>query len=293
MDRTSTNAWAESGVAYEGYAADPGLNATALKQGIVSPLHMHAVLTGEGKETTPAMRWGTLAHLVVLEPERFHKETVMWTGRELKSGKNKGETTFAHSGAEWEEFEAEAERTGRTPVDEPECDELLALSNSVHANRHAHRLIAGSEHELSLFWTDRRYGPAKARVDGYGKRSIGLVEYKTTAQVAPEAFGRTFFNLHYGLQLAWYRHALQTIYRRKTMPVHVIVSEAKPPHDCVVYRVSDEVLDAGYERAVEVAMRYRICEHLCEYPGVSSEIEELSLPAWAKPDVELDFTGTE
>ena len=53
---------------YEEYAELPGINATSIKAGVKSMLHMHHCMTGGGHKETPALRWGKLVHLAVLEP---------------------------------------------------------------------------------------------------------------------------------------------------------------------------------------------------------------------------------
>ena len=61
---------------YEEYAALPGINATSIKAGAVSMLHMHHAKTGGGKAATPAMLWGSLVTVRSLRSEGAHTRAV-------------------------------------------------------------------------------------------------------------------------------------------------------------------------------------------------------------------------
>jgi hypothetical protein len=227
------------------------------------------------------MRWGRLVHSVILEPEVAFIRLTVWEGK-VKRGKA------------WDEFEQKAKDGHKEVVTKQELAELQELSNNVHANRHAHRLIEATEHEVSLFWEDEVYGKAKARLDGLNpEERVGIVEVKTTRKIDARGFGNDCANLGYPLQLGWYQEAaVQAI--GKKLPVTIICIENKAPFDCVVRTVPQSVLDKGLEEAVEQARKYRIAEHLGEFAGVNSEVEELLMPSWytaVTEDVALEIGG--
>lgn len=248
---------------YAEYAARDGINATAIKAGVVSPLHMRHTMTGHDKPVTPAMRWGKLVHSAVLEPDLFFESMMVFDGRKY--------------GKAWNEF-CET-NDPQYAVSSDEQKRLYAMGNAVHANRHAHSLIDGTAHEVSAFWHDPLYGNAKARLDGM-KDTRGIVEYKTTGSTDKRHWTRTAFNMNYHLQLGWQWAGVNGT-AGVDMPVHVICQEQTEPYDVVVYRVPDTVIEIGLEQAAEIAKRYRACEAVGSFPGVSDEIEIYELPAWA------------
>ena len=258
------------------YRALPGITATAIKAGATSMLAMRAAMQGVSKADSPAMRWGRLVHLAILEPSELPKRTAVWTeGR--------------RAGKAWEAFCASlGDREHVTP---DEMAELLATSAAVHANHDAHRLIEATAHEVLVKWMDATLGPCKARLDGVGK--CGVLEIKTARNVAPRAFASQFFSMGYPLQLGWYGWAAEQIDGYESAQTHVVAVSNTPPIDCVVYRVPSLVLERGRAEAIAIARRYRVCEQLGVFPGVDegNGVVDLEVPAWAGGDTVIIEEG--
>lgn len=238
---------------YEAYAALPGVNATSIKAGVTSMLHMHNSMTGEVRKATPALRWGKLVHLAVLEPEVYGSVATIWTGGR-RYGKAWDAFVDESGGEEW-------------IVKADENAELLQMTAAVHGNPDAHRLIESSAHEQTVTWDG-----GKARVDMAGEG--WLADLKTTARI--DGFGRQFFNLGYDLQMGWYADGAGVD------RAFVIVLESAAPFDCVVYKIPDHILERGRTRAQEIARHYKAC-CICEnWPGVGNgeSMLDLPVPAW-------------
>jgi exodeoxyribonuclease VIII len=242
------------------YLAAPGINATSLKAGQTSMLHMRHALIGEPpppREETPAMRWGRLVHLAILEPDRLASTLAVWEGGR-------------RAGGAWEQFCDEHNREWIVVPDENA--DLMRMSAAVHSTPVAHRLIAQSEHERVVTWRDKLYGQGRARLDCLG--AAFFADLKTTARIS--GFTRQFFSLGYDVQFGWYHEACQ----RQT--AWVIVAESVAPWDCAVYQIPPAVLDTGRARAVELAKQYRACEAVGAWPGVDKGAGGgmLPVPAW-------------
>jgi exodeoxyribonuclease VIII len=264
---------------YPDYAKREGVNATALEAGRVSMRHMHHAMT-QSRPDTPAMRMGRLIHAAILEPERFSANAWAYAGRK--------------HGAKWDEA-----CDGHDPdwcVSVEQLSGLVHIAARVNGDKHAQELLDGTEREVSAFWNSPRYGFCKARFDAVRVKGSGcgqIVDIKSTARVSPNAFSRTAANLGYHVKLGWYQIASEAVFGVQFPAVHIICIEQGEPHDCVVYRVPQPVLDHGREIAEDVAMQYKVASVRGEYPGVSDEIETLDFPVWAMPEQDLDFEGCE
>jgi len=257
------------------YFAIDAISATIIKAGAKSMLHMRYAAT-HTREATPAMRWGSLVHLAILEPERAA------TGLHVVDCSSKRVKAWT---------EAVAEYGSDNVVTAAEMGELDEIVSALYRNKLAAELIESTQHEVPLEWYHDAYGNAKSKLDGLDA-SVGIVEVKTTASIVPRDFQRTMLQMGYPLQLGWYRHGVEMTTGQR-LPVHAITVEQKPPHDVVVYPVSDALLDAGQEQAIDIATRYRQCCESGVWPGLQTGTEVLELPDWANSVPEIDLSGIE
>jgi hypothetical protein len=257
----------------EEYFAADGLSATAIKAGRESMRMMHYTIHNS-KPETPAMRRGKLIHEAVLEPERIES----WCIFEGKDWRPAGAKAFR------------AAHTGETCVLESELTEIDAIKQSVWSNRHAARLIGSVRYEVPLFWDDRIYGKAKAKLDGLGTGL--LLDLKTTTGALDDrAIERQAWNMGYHIQLGWYHEA--AIRNGHDIPpdeVYIIWVKQSADLDCRVVRVDEKLLLDGKREAIEIARAYRVHEDLGSFPGVSGDIETLHAPAWTQSG-EVDLGG--
>ena len=257
---------------FEEYKSIRSINATAIKAGATSMLHMREVMEGAGKEPTDAMIMGSLVHAAVLEGRM---PTRIWDGR--KAGKA------------FDAFEAECQ--GEVIVTPKEVALLESICKAVQAKPEAMHLINNTMHELSLEWRDVEYGTAKARLDGW-EIGAGMVEFKTCKRINPRAFVSQAIALGYDLQLGWYVEGLaKTKLNGMTPEVHIIAAETEKPFDVAVWRVPQAMLNIGRKKAKEIAVRYWECCHLGRYPGVCEGVEELVLPEWYYGDELSDMAA--
>ena len=246
------------------YERLPGITATAIKAGRLSMKHMHRAMLRErdSADDTPALRWGRLAHLAILEPLRLPDAVAVFSGDKR--------------GRAWTDAKAAAEQAGKTIVTEAELADLRGMSDSAREDRHVRSVVAQIEHtEYILGWDEPdTYGPAKARLDGWGKNCVA--EYKTCRSINKRSFFASAYNLGYELQLGWYWHGAG-----EPEHVYVVAQESEAPHSCAVYVVPPVILVSAYERAAAIASQYRACVYAQEWPGPFDEIMRYELPAWA------------
>jgi hypothetical protein len=188
---------------------------------------------------------------------------------------------------EWAAFKAA--NVGKTILDPDETAELEAMIDSVYSKPEASELILGTEHEALRQWTDPIYGAGKARLDGIGRQV--WFDLKTARSVDARRFGSQFYGLGYDVQLGWYSLAPDV----SPLACYVIAVEATAPWDVVVYHVPSVVINAGREKAIEIARRYRACEALGVFPGADegNGIVEFVPPVWAGGEAVVNMEGVE
>jgi hypothetical protein len=247
---------APKSLTHEQYAALPGINASAIKRGSVSMKHMRHYLTDRDDRDSPALRWGRIVHLAILEPDRFASVSSVYDGRRA------GGKWEAHIDAHEKEWTLKPE----------EMASIMKMTAAVYSEPEAARLIRESRHEVALQWTGG-YGAGKCRVDGLGDG--WFFDLKTAAPGEYASFERAYCKYGYDLQMGWYSEG------SKSEGAFVIVLEKEKPYDVMVKQVMHDTLKDGRDRAVEIAMRYRAHELSGYFPGVSPGVTPLELPVWA------------
>jgi hypothetical protein len=108
----------------------------------------------------------------------------------------------------------------------------------------------------------------KGRLDWVSTAEHVLTDLKTTNEIEPTLFGRTFFRFGYDLKLGLYRRWLSRI-TGEHWPVEVIALESKPPHDVAIIPVPDAVLDDGADKALAIIGRVKRAIETNQWPGVA------------------------
>jgi hypothetical protein len=259
---------------FDDYKKIQAINASSLKQGALSMLHMREAMNGESITPTAAMRLGTLAHKAILEPKEFMELASVFDGDKRSK--------------EWKEFKASHD--GDFILTQDEMDTLTAMSDAVHSNKTAHELIVACVPEYTIEWETPEYGKAKGRMDGFSKTK-GILEYKTAANIDEHRFGQQCVTLGYDLACGWYvegaiARGLFNEYRSDTVPQFTfIVQQNKSPYDVAVYYASLQMITLGRKNARKLAIQYRECEKSGVYPGIQADgPKELVMPPWYGED---------
>lgn len=257
---------------YEEYAAIDAVNLSSLLQIARSPQHyQHARRRGGGPETD-AMRLGRLAHMAILEPDRYEAETAVWKKQD-----------GIRRGAAFDAWLADTVAAGQKQVSEKEHMQCMAMSVAVREHPVAGSFLGRngwSEHVLE--WTHRASGIAcKSRLDWVDADNDVIVDLKTTINATESAFGRSAAQFHYHTQAAFYSDAYRARYGKEPSFVIVVV-EKHAPYAVAVYRVPSVVLEAGRSEYERLLMRLKTCLDTGRWPGIMDDaMVELQLPEWA------------
>lgn len=224
-------------------------------------------------EPTPAMRLGTLTHSYILTPEDLLREYVVApeVDRRTKVGREK-----------WEQVKADA--AGRTIVTQDEDARGRAMRAAVRSHPMWSQ-FGKCDAEVAVQWTNEPTGLAcKALVDLDGSEWGFVADLKTASDVRPEAFRSHAARLLYHVRMSWYAAALDV------QTAYLIAVETNPPHDVVVYEYTWDVLATAYAKCAEALALYAVYSRNGVWPGITSQIVPLTVPAWA---LGRDDAGTE
>lgn len=223
---------------------------------------------------TPAMVFGVLAHLALLEPSRFAEEYALApdVDRRTKDGKK-----------EWADFQASL--GGRTVVSDDDWQTVCDMRSVVLATPFGRKLLSG-DHERVFRWVDPDTGEeCKIRVDALfmvGGTPV-IIDYKTTTDASVEAFSRKAVNMGYDFQAGMYCEGVE----RETgvRPRFVfIVQEKDAPYAVNVLEADNDFIQRGRDKFRELLGIYHECKttnNWYGYLGPEAVIGRLSLPAWA------------
>ena len=271
--------WAE-------YLAHPAQNVSRLLHLARSPLHYRHVASGGEVVDTAALKEGRLAHVAILEPDRYAAEVAIWP-----CGPD-GETK-RRAGKEWEAWKAA--HAGRIQVSEGQHEDFMAMSEAVRSHPAAGVYLASPDAatEVSLIWKHEGSGvECKSRFDFIDVGANVVLDLKTTRDASEIEFGKASARYDYHTRAAFYSDA----YRQKfgEYPTFILVAVEKvPPYAVAVYRIPAEAIDAGRRRYEGLLARLLDCQKTDWWPGYCDDQErELALPAWAPgldDELELDF----
>ena len=152
------------------------------------------------------------------------------------------------------------------------------------------KLLDG-EHEKPFYWTDDLTGEGcKIRVDcisNIGGKPV-IVDYKTTADASTDGFMHSAVKFGYDLQAGMYCEGVEKVAGKK--PLFVFIAQEKtPPYAVNILQADDLMVKRGYDVFRELIGIYHECKttgNWYGYLGAYNVINNLSLPAWLKNEIE-------
>lgn len=223
------------------------------------------------EEPTPAMVLGSAIHSAILEPDLFPLEYVADPGINRRTNAGK---------AEYEAFVAE--NAGKTVLNDEQMQTCLMVRDAVHLHPVAAGLLQGGKAEQSFYAIDNETGELiKCRTDYLAGDLI--VDVKSTEDASPDGFGKSAANFRYPMQVAWYRHVMDSAFGEHPPHWVFLAVEKKPPHAIGIYfPVAEDVQRArlACRRDLMRIVQHKRANH---WPDYGAEALPLSLPPWWKP----------
>lgn len=186
-----------------------------------SPAHAKFKLDNPSAGQTPAMRFGTLVHAVVLGTPL----PPVWDGE--------------RRGKDWAAFrDANA---GKNIVTAAELEEATAIAGVIAANPEASELLSGIR-EKTLLW-DWAGRPCRTTPDAFQPGKVHT-DLKTCGNAAPKHFPWHALRHAYLAQMAWQQDAIQRSYATPER-VFIVAVETREPYGLCNYQLTPAALDFG------------------------------------------------
>jgi hypothetical protein len=209
-----------------------------------SAAHYRASLDAE-REPTPAMRFGTLVHGILLGGA----DVSIWEGD-------------ARRGKAWESFAAD--HAHRTIVTRAEYDRGSFVAESVDRHPKAKAILTDARYEVPAEWAYSGRSCATRGIDILGRGYIA--DLKTTTDARPAFFSRHAKIMGYIGQLAWYAEAARKL-GEAPFDWYLIAAETAAPYAVSVLQLTSSAQDYG-SRSVRLLMeQLRVCEDSGVWPA--------------------------
>lgn len=228
-------AWVCKDIPNKDYHKGVGISSSYIRRFGESQLHA----VEHQQETTPAMRFGTASHSLLVEgQEAFDKEVVVITGSPYTKA-NK-------------ELKEEYEKRGLTVLKEADVETIQGMKDAMIYEGNSYLNARGKIAESSFYWYEDAV-LCKCRPDLIcpplddvnSKTDIVIVDYKTTQSVEPFTFARSVKKYGYDLQASWYRRGMEAA-GYKVEEFVFVAQEKTYPYASKVFRITKEQMDFAW-----------------------------------------------
>ena len=225
---------------------------------------------------TDAQSFGIAAHTAVLEPEKFAENYFCLPDTSVC-------TTAAQKAAMTKAAKKEMDDSGKLLLSYADYQAILRIRNSIYQHPFGKFLIEESQKETIHMWTDEPSGAnCKCRTDFWLPQSRTLADLKICQDLTDEAFSRHVANYKIHRQAAFY---LDGVGAENFLIVGV---ERNPPYAIRIFIVPEFLMTIGRSFYKPLCQKYQKCVVSNSWPGFTTNLTPLQLPAYAIPDVIID-----
>lgn len=213
---------------------------------------------------------GNLAHCAILEQDEFDKRYVV------------GPTLNRNTKA-WKEFvEANPERFA---IQQDQSNAAWRQARSVFALPEVGAAFDVGKPEVSAFWRDAETGvDCRCRPDWVhpvGDDAVILLDVKTYSVASANEFNKQVARKRYDVQAAFYSDGYAAASGLKVLGFVFVAVETEWPNAANAFMLDAQGIAAGREKYMRNLRTYAECLRTGNFPGYSTGIQVISLPAWA------------
>ena len=259
------------------YHALPGASASRLRKLWQStPSHLKAEM--ENPKESDALRLGTFAHHVILEPDKPLPKLVT-PPDEYAPGKK-----WTYAATACKEWRASQEREGNTVLSREDYDALMGMTASVAAHPWAATSLESGRSEVTCLVHDSANRvDVRCRLDFVPDARPYLVDFKTALSASAREFERAAFNHGYHIQAALYLAVWNALAGSddKRSEFRFVVVEKSQPYAVNVFDASPEFLARGADDFKRTLALFARCVAEDHWPAYAPTIKPLGLPKFA------------
>ena len=264
------------------YHRCPGLSSSTIRRFMQSQIHA----LEETVQDSPALRFGTAAHSLIVEGEdAFNKDVACLVGSPY-TNQNK-------------DLKREYEARGLTVINNTDREAIFEMNEALlpegkkllKPDVTEYPSVFNSPYERAIFWWEKDV-LLKVKSDvlrhpiqtPYASNAIVLVDYKTTIDCSVQGFTNSVKKYSYDLQAAWYKRAYEKA-GIKVVDFIFVAQEKKAPLASKIFKLSEYDLDAGWGILEGALYQYKDVIEGKEQPTVynSPNTIELKLREPKKP----------
>lgn len=279
-------------ISIDEYHAGPGISKSGLDDIDRSPAYFYATHMAPNrpapKERSGQLE-GTLAHCAILEPDEFGKRYAVVphdaprrpTEAQWNAKRPSDDSVAAMDW--WRQFnEANA---GKIVITGDQYEVAMRQAESVRLLPDVAEALASGWAEESAYWIDPETGVlCRCRPDWNhpcGDAGTILLDVKTYSDASPAEFARQVARKKYHRQDAFYSDGYGLASGRTVLAFIFVAVETEYPFGACAAMLDDPSKEQGrieYRRPLDL---YAACKKSGVWPGYSTGIETISLPAWA------------
>lgn len=225
------------------YKSVKAVNASMLKAIKKSPL---TALTKVAIKETEAMRFGSLYHKYVLEPETFDSEYFVFDESQRP---DTTKTMAATVNKQWKN--EMLNRETRILINETDLKTVEAMREQLFENNPmVEEMIEAAQREVSLYTTIEINGdklPVKCRFDAINVEQGYILDLKTASDASPDGFGREAGKFAYHIQCAFYRYVAESVFKRPFKFFFAVQEKTHPFNNCNFFADSETIISGENE----------------------------------------------
>lgn len=258
------------------YHADrTAINSSSLKWMIKSAHAFYGVFfLNQGREPTEAMKFGTLAHMAMLEGAKFRDRYIIVPDfGDLRSSKNRAERQRFLN-----DLPAKA-----IPVDKEDRERLLAMIDSTLSHPEASRLLSNGKPEVTGYWRDPETGlRMRMKADFLPFNLSSLIDVKTTQDSTWEAFRKSVESpkIRMDVQMAMYEDGIEKITGVRPETSAWLAVESVFPYEVACHEVPPQYKQSGDYEYQRCKRRIAECAKSNLWPQAQTEIEMAEMSPW-------------
>ncbi|GAB6897702.1 PD-(D/E)XK nuclease-like domain-containing protein [Kineosporia succinea] len=180
-----------------------------------------------------------------------------------------------------------AREAGLIPIKASDYRRAQEVEKAVRRHPIAHALLepGSGMPERTIIWRDAETGQwCRAMLDWLsllpGQQPV-IVDVKTTGSgIDRRSITNTIAKFGYHQQDAFYRTAVESLGYDRPWFFFVFITST-PPHQVAVVSLDDISVVAGHEKNRTALALWAECRRTGEWPGVSTDLETITLPNWA------------
>lgn len=250
------------------------------------------------KETTPAMRLGSLVHCGRLEPLAVAERYVVMPEFEYdEANRTKGGEipSSPRSTGYYKDKVKDFQRVNadKEVVTREEYDKMLGMVKSIAADERASAWLNTSGFvEVSIVWIDEESGlTCKARIDHAAKDFSRISDLKTSGNA--QKFANAIADWGYHRQMAHYSNGVKSLGLHESPECCLIAVESESPFCTRSAPMHEEDLVVGRQEVQRLLLDICEARQTNEWPGYTSP-DYWRLPSWYDAGDEIEvFVGGE